>query len=104
MGRRGSGWNGALHFSHGIIAENPNLTYRMGYAAFGGWSRRSAAGLPCFPPKILLGLFLATVLWSLSFFAATGGGAPGAAAADRVADLQSFTAEWLAISTSAGSG
>jgi hypothetical protein len=29
-------WNGALHFSQGIVEENPNITYRMGYAAFGG--------------------------------------------------------------------
>src|SRR2546426_1989990 len=29
-------WNGAIHFGEGIIRDNPNLTYRMGYAVVGG--------------------------------------------------------------------
>ena len=96
-------WNGALHFSHGIIAENPNLTYRMGYAAFGG-----LVAAVCGPDyrvfhQILLGLFLLTSC-GLYFSLRHTVGRIAAAAAVLVLVFNPFTAEWIAVSTSDGLG
>ena len=96
-------WNGALHFSHGIIAENPNLTYRMGYAAFGG-----LVAAVCGPDyrvfhQILLGLFLLTSCGLYCSLRQTVGRL-AAAAAVLVLVFNPFTAEWIAVSTSDGLG
>jgi hypothetical protein len=96
-------WNGALHFSHGIIAENPNLTYRMGYATFGG-----LVAAVCGPDyrvfhQILLGLFLITA-GGLYFSLRDMVGRIAAAAAVLFLVFNPFTAEWIAVSTSDGLG
>jgi 4-amino-4-deoxy-L-arabinose transferase-like glycosyltransferase len=92
-------WNGALHFSQGIVAENPNLSYRMGYATFAG------CFVAVFGPNyhlfhgILLTLFLGTVSGLyLSLRGLIGRLAAGAALLFFV--FNPYTAEWLAISTS----
>ena len=96
-------WNGALHFSQGIIAENPNLTYRMGYAAFGG--TLAAVLGPDYRAfhLILLGCFLAMGAW-LYFSLRRPLGRTAAASAVLLLVFNPFTAEWLAISTSDGLG
>jgi hypothetical protein len=92
-------WNGALHFSQGIVAENPNLTFRMGYATFGG-----LVAAVCGPDyrvfhQILLAIFLVTAgAMYLSLRGAIGRIA--AALAVVLFVFNPFTAEWLAISTS----
>ncbi len=92
-------WNGALHFSQGIIAENPNISYRMGYATFAG------CFVAVFGPDyhlfhgILLTLFLGTMSGLyLSLRGLIGRIAAGAAVLFFV--FNPYTAEWLAISTS----
>jgi|GEM_PF-2539899 len=96
-------WNGALHFSQGIVAENPNLTFRMGYAAFGG-----LISAVCGPDyrifhQLLLLVFLVT---SCGLYGSLRGhiGRIAAAAAVVFLVFNPFTAEWLAISTSDGLG
>ena len=96
-------WNGALHLSQGIIADNPNLTYRMGYAVFGG-----LLAAVCGPDyrvfhKILLSLFLLT---SCGLYFSLRGLAGRLAAAAAVVFLvfNPYTAEWIAVSTSDGLG
>lgn len=96
-------WNGALHFSHGIVAENPNLTYRMGYAIFGG-----LVAAVCGPDyrifhQILISLFLLTAC-GLYFSTRSLAGRIAAAAAALFLVFNPFSAEWLAISTSDGLG
>ena len=96
-------WNGALHFSHGIIAENPNLTYRMGYAVFGG-----LVAAVCGPDyhvfhQILLGLFLITA-GGLYLSLRDTVGRIAAAATGLFLVFNPFTAEWIAVSTSDGLG
>jgi hypothetical protein len=96
-------WNGALHFSEGIVAENPNLTFRMGYAAFGG-----AAAAVLGPEYrhfhlVLLGCFLATAA-GLFLALRRPLGRPAAAFSVLGLVINPFTAEWLAISTSDGLG
>lgn len=96
-------WNGALHFSQGIIADNPNLTYRMGYAAFAG----SLAAV--FGPDyrvfhlILVILFLVTTC-GLYFGLRARLGRPAAGIAAMLLVFNPYTAEWLAISCSDGLG
>lgn len=92
-------WNGALHFSRGIIAENPNITFRMGYATFAG------CFVAVFGPDyhlfhtILITLFLVTVSGLyLSLRGLIGRISAGAAIIFFV--FNPYTAEWLAISTS----
>lgn len=92
-------WNGALHFAQGIVAENPNLTYRMGYAVFAGLI--AAVLGPDYPlfHSILVGIFLLTGCGLyLSLRALAGRWA--AAAAVLLLVFNPYTAEWLAISTS----
>lgn len=92
-------WNGALHFSQGIVAENPNLTFRMGYATFGG-----LIAAVCGPDyrvfhQILLAIFLVT---AGALYVSLRGAIGRIAAAVTVVFFvfNPFTAEWLAISTS----
>ncbi len=92
-------WNGALHFSQGIVAENPNLTFRMGYATFGG-----LVAAVCGPDyrvfhQVLLAIFLVT---AGALYVSLRGAIGRIAAAVAVVFLvfNPFTAEWLAISTS----
>ncbi len=92
-------WNGALHFSQGIVAENPNLTFRMGYATFGG-----LVAAVCGPDyrvfhQILLVIFLVA---AGALYVSLRGAIGRIAAAVAVVFLvfNPFTAEWLAISTS----
>jgi hypothetical protein len=96
-------WNGALHFSQGNVAENPNLTYRMGYAAFGGVL--VAVTGPEYPRfhRVLRVLFLVTAC--VLYFSLRGlAGRIAAAAAVLCLVFNPYTAEWLAISTSDGLG
>lgn len=92
-------WNGALHFSQGIVAENPNLTFRMGYAAFAG-----TIAAVCGPDyrifhQILLVIFLVTLAACYLSLRQTIGRIAAAVFVLCVA-FNPFTAEWLAISTS----
>jgi len=96
-------WNGALHFSQGIIAENPNLIYRMGYAVFAG-----VVSAVCGPDyltfhKILLVLFLGVACW-LYFQVKELLGRSAAVFAVLFLVFNPYTAEWMAISTSDGLG
>ena len=96
-------WNGALHFSQGIVAENPNIAYRMGYAAFGGLIAAVVGPDYRVFHQILLVAFLAT---ACGLYASWRGliGRIAAAAAVVFFVFNPFTAEWLAISTSDGLG
>jgi hypothetical protein len=96
-------WNGALHFSQGIVKENPNLTFRMGYAAFGG-----VVAAVCGPDyrifhQLLLMMFLLTSC-GLYLTLRPLLGRIAAAGAILLFVFNPFTAEWLAISTSDGLG
>lgn len=92
-------WDGALHFSQGIVADNPNLTFRMGYAAFGGLVTAVLGPDYHVFHGVLVAIFLATTAGVyLSLRAAIGRLAAAAAALFFV--FNPFTAEWLAISTS----
>lgn len=96
-------WNGALHFSQGIIANNPNLTYRMGYAVIGGLL--TAVLGPDYPTfhLLLLGLFLiAACALYLSFRALKGRTTAVASAVLLV--FNPYTGQWLATSSSDGLG
>lgn len=92
-------WNGALHFSQGIVAENPNIAYRMGYAAFGGLVAAAVGPDYRIFQQILLGVFLVT---ACGLYGSLRGliGRIAAAAAVVFLVFNPFTAEWLAISTS----
>lgn len=96
-------WNGALHFSQGIVKENPNLTFRMGYAAFGGLVAAVVGPDYRVFHQILLVVFLVTVC---GLYGSLRGliGRIAAAAAVVFLVFNPFTAEWLAISTSDGLG
>jgi hypothetical protein len=92
-------WNGALHFSQGIVADNPNLTFRMGYATFGG-----LVAAVCGPDyrvfhQIFLAIFLVTA-GALYVSLREALGRIAAALAVVFFVFNPFTAEWLAISTS----
>ncbi len=92
-------WNGALHFAQGIIADNPNLVFRMGYATFGGLFAAVIGPDYHLFHKILVTLFLVTSCGAyLSLRGVIGRLAAGAAVVFLV--FNSFTAEWLAVSTS----
>ncbi|MBE34321.1 MAG: hypothetical protein CMI16_01955 [Opitutaceae bacterium] len=92
-------WNGALHFAQGIVEENPNITYRMGYATFGGLIAAVLGPEYRVFHQILLIVFLVT---SCGMYASLRGLISRIAAAATVLFLvfNPFTAEWLAISTS----
>jgi hypothetical protein len=92
-------WNGALHLAEGIVADNPNLVFRMGYAAFAGcFVAVLGPDYPLFH-QILVTLFLVTAgAVYLSLRGVIGRIAAGAAIIFLV--FNPYTAEWLAISTS----
>lgn len=96
-------WNGALHFSQGIVAENPNINYRMGYAAFGGLVVAVLGPDYRIFHQILLVVFLVT---ASGLYVSLRGliGRISSAAAVMFFVFNPFTAEWLAISTSDGLG
>lgn len=92
-------WNGALHFAQGIIKDNPNLDFRMGYALFAGLFVAVFGGSFYLFHKLLIVVFL----FSVSFFYFALKPTLGRIAAAGVVALlvfNPFTAEWLAISTS----
>lgn len=92
-------WNGALHFSQGIVADNPNLTYRMGYAALAGM-----LAAVCGPDYRIFHqiLTLGFLLVGCGLYHSLRGTIGRIAAASAVVLLvfNPYTAEWLAISTS----
>jgi hypothetical protein len=103
FGDAGFWWGGAIHFAQGIIANNPNLNYRMGYAIFGG-SMVSILG----PSYILFHKVLISVLLAVAFCLYI----QVSQLLGRIVSfflvcsfiLNPYTAEWIAISTSDGFG
>ncbi|HEY0863396.1 MAG TPA: glycosyltransferase family 39 protein [Lacunisphaera sp.] len=92
-------WNGALHLAEGIVADNPNLVFRMGYAAFAGCFVAVLGPDYHLFHQILVTLFLVTAgAVYLSLRGVIGRIAAGAAIIFLV--FNPYTAEWLAISTS----
>lgn len=92
-------WNGALHLAEGIVADNPNLVFRMGYAAFAGCFVAALGPDYHLFHQILVSLFLVTAgAVYLSLRGVIGRIAAGAAIIFLV--FNPYTAEWLAISTS----
>lgn len=92
-------WNGALHFAEGIIKDNPNLDFRMGYALFAGLFVAILGGSFFLFHKLLIVVFLFAA--SLLYFALKPTfGRIAAAGAIALLIFNPFTAEWLAISTS----
>lgn len=96
-------WNGALHFAEGIIKDNPNLDFRMGYALFAGLFVAVLGGSFLLFHKLLIAAFLFAA--SFLYFALKPTlGRIAAAGATALLIFNPFTAEWLAISTSDGIG
>lgn len=92
-------WNGALHLAEGIVADNPNLVFRMGYAAFAGCFVAVLGPDYHLFHQVLVTLFLVTAgAVYLSLRGLIGRIAAGAAIIFLV--FNPYTAEWLAISTS----
>jgi hypothetical protein len=92
-------WNGAIQFAEGIVRENPNLTYRMGYAVVAGlWISLFGTN---FSPFHTFLLALHIVAWYALYLALRPSlGKIAAAVGILLAVLNPFTAEWLSISTS----
>ena len=92
-------WNGALHFAEGIIEDNPNLDYRMGYALIAGLFVAVLGGSFFLFHKVLIVAFLLAA--SFFYFALKPAlGRIAAAGAVALMIFNPFAAEWLAISTS----
>lgn len=92
-------WNGALHFAEGIIKNNPNLDFRMGYALFAGLFIAVLGGSFFLFHKLLIVVFLSAA--SFFYFALKPTlGRISAAGGVALLIFNPFTAEWLAISTS----
>jgi hypothetical protein len=96
-------WNGALHFSQGIVAENPNLHYRMGYAAFAGTLAAVLGSDYRVFHLLLLAVFLALAVWLYLGLRRTSGRLVAAVVTVGLV-FNPYTAEFLAISTSDGLG
>jgi len=92
-------WNGAIHFSQGIVAQNPNLTYRMGYAVFGGLVAAVLGPEYRDFHAVLLSIFL-LLAGGLYFSLRHVAGRIAAVAAVVLLVFNPYTAEWLAVSTS----
>ncbi len=92
-------WNGALHFAEGIIKDNPNLDFRMGYALFAGLFVAVLGGSFFLFHKLLIAVFLFVACF-LYFALRPTLGRIAAAGAIALLIFNPFTAEWLAISTS----
>jgi len=92
-------WNGALHFSRGIVAQNPNLTYRMGYAVFGGLVAAVLGPEYRDFHTVLLAIFL-LLTGGLYFSLRPVAGRIAAGVAVVLLVFNPYTAEWLAVSTS----
>lgn len=92
-------WNGALHFAKGIIKDNPNLDYRMGYAIFSGLYIAVFGGSFLVFHKFLVFVFLFSAS-TLYFSLKPSLGRIAAAGATALLIFNPFSAEWLAISTS----
>jgi len=92
-------WNGAIQLAKGIVRENPNLTFRMGYAFVGGlWIALFGTKFALFHAFLLV---LHIVAWYALYLALRPSlGKLAAATGVLLAVLNPFTAEWLAISTS----
>lgn len=96
-------WNGALHFAEGIIKDNPNLDYRMGYALLSGVFVAVLGGNFFLFHKLLIAVFLFAA--SFLYFALKPTlGRIAAAGAIALLIFNPFTAEWIAISTSDSTG
>lgn len=92
-------WNGALQFAEGIVANNVNLTYRMGYAAIAGlWIALFGTRFAAFHTFLLFELV--GVLYLLYISLRPSLGKIAAAAGILLLALNPMTAEWFAISTS----
>lgn len=92
-------WNGALQLSQGIIAENPNFVFRMGYATFAGFFVAVCGPNYHLFHKILITLFLVTVS-GLYLSLRPLMGRLAACAIIIFFVFNAYTAKWLAISTS----
>jgi hypothetical protein len=92
-------WSGALHFAEGIIKDNPNLDYRMGYALFAGSFAAIFGGGFFLFHKLLIAFFLFIVSF-LYFSLKPSLGRVAAGGAVALLIFNPFTAEWMAISTS----
>jgi Dolichyl-phosphate-mannose-protein mannosyltransferase len=92
-------WNGGIQFADGIVADNPNLTYRMGYATVAGlWIALFGTRFAAFHTFLLFQLTAVLYLLYLSLRPSLG--KLTAAAGILLVVLNPITAEWLAISTS----
>lgn len=92
-------WNGGIQFAEGIVANNPNLTYRMGYAiASGLWIALFGTQYAMFHTFLLLQLV--GVLYILYLCLRPSIGKLAAAAGILLVALNPMSAEWFAISTS----
>lgn len=96
-------WNGALHFAAGIIKDNPNLDFRMGYATLAGLFVAVLGGNFLLFHKFLIAIFL-FVASALYFALKPTFGRVAAIGAIALLVINPFTAEWLAISTSDSTG
>ncbi len=92
-------WNGGIQFAEGIVADNPNLTFRMGYAITSGlWIALFGTRYATFHTFLLLQLV--GVLYLLYLCLRPSLGKLPAAAGILLLALNPMTAEWFAISTS----
>ncbi len=92
-------WNGALHFGEGIIKNNPNLDFRMGYAIFAGLFVAIFGGDFFLFHKFLIVVFISSALY-LYFSLVPSVGRIIAAGSIALLIFNPYTAEWLAISSS----
>ena len=102
-GDAGFWWSGVIHFAQGIIANNPNLTYRMGYAAFGGSIVAILGPSYILFHKVLISLLIAGAC-SLYIQLSRILGRIASTFVVSALVLNPYTAEWIAISTSDGFG
>lgn len=92
-------WSGAIQFANGVLRDNINLTYRMGYAIIAGlWVAVFGSNFATFHVYLLV-LFVAT-WFALYRTLRPSLGAFLAAIGVLLIALNPFTAEWLAVSTS----
>ena len=92
-------WNGGIQFAEGIVAHNPNLTFRMGYATAAGlWIALFGTRFSAFHTFLLIQFV--GVLYLLYLALRPSLGKLLSAAGILLLALNPMTAEWLAISTS----
>lgn len=92
-------WNGGIQFAEGILRANPNLTFRMGFAAAAGlWIALFGAKFSAFHTFLMFQL--TGVLYLLYLSLRPSLGRLMAAVGILLIALNPMTAEWFAISTS----